>query len=128
MNPSSGSPDVAPGLEWLADLTFEHEGQVAARLRSGASGCVFEIVDRRGLWALGRLPLKEFVTRAPEGALARFAGLLPEQFDLSLSGVPIGRYEPAAPLNWLSRRLGLPFGRLTIDQVAFAQACLLGGS
>ena len=128
MNPTSGSPDGPPALEWFADLTFEHEGQLAARLRSDAGGCVFEIVNRRGLWALGRLPVKELMARAEAGAFTQFAGLLPRLIDLRLSGVAIGKFEPTAPLNWLAQSLGLRFGCLTIDQVAFAQACLLGGS
>lgn len=111
----------------MADLTFEHDGQIAARLRSDARGCVFEIAGRSGLLALGQLPLKELLTNAPEDSFARLACLLPAKIYLSLSDVPIGCYEPSGPLNWWSRRLGLPFGCLTIDKLAFARASLLGG-
>ena len=64
---------------------------------------------------------------APAGSLTRWACLMPKQIDLSLSGVHIGRYEPSGPLNGWSRGLGLPFGCLTIDKLAFARASLLGG-
>ena len=127
MNPSTGGPRGSPGLEWTADLTFEHDGRIAARLRSDARGCVFEIAGRGGLLALGQLPLKDLLTNAPEDPFARLASLMPEEISLSLSNVPIGRYEPSGPLNWWSRRLGLPFGCLTIDKLAFARASLLGG-
>jgi hypothetical protein len=127
VNPSTGGPRRAVGLEWTADLTFEHDGQVAARLRSDAAGCVFEIAGRGALLALGRLPLMELLASAPEGSWTRLASLMPEQVNLSLSDIRIGCYEPAGPLNWWSRRFGLPFGRLTIDKLAFARASLLGG-
>jgi hypothetical protein len=88
---------------------------------------VFEIAGRDGLLALGQLPIKDLLANVPERSLARLACLMPEQINLSLSDVPIGRYEPSGPLNWWSRRLGLPFGCLTIDKLAFARASLLGG-
>jgi hypothetical protein len=127
VNPSTAGPRRSLGLEWTADLTFEHDGQIAARLRSDARGCVFEIAGRSGLLALGQLPIKDLLANVPEGSLARLACLMPEQINLSLSDVPIGRYAPSGPLNWWSRRLGLPFGCLTIDKLAFARASLLGG-
>ncbi len=127
MNPSTAGPRRSPGLEWTADLTFEHEGQIAARLRSDSRGCVFEIAGRGGLLALGQLPLKDLLANAPKGSLARLASLMAEEVNVSLSEIPIGCYEPSGPLNWWSRRLGLPFGCLTIDKSAFAWASLLGG-
>ena len=127
MNSSTGGAGRSPGLEWTADLTFEHEGQIAARLRSDARGCVFEIAGRDGLLALGQLPLNHLLANAPEDSFARLASLMPEEINLSLSNIPIGRYEPCGPLNWWSRRMGLPFGCLTIDKLAFARASLLGG-
>jgi hypothetical protein len=127
VNPSTGGARRAVGLEWTADLTFEHDGQVAARLRSDAQGCVFEIAGLGGLLALGQLPLKEFLANAPEGSLARLASLMPEEINLTLSDIPIGCYAPSGPMNWWSRRLGLPFGSLTIDKLAFARASLSGG-
>ncbi len=83
----------------MADLTFEHDGQIAARLRSDAGGCVFEIAGRGGLLALGQLPLKELLANASEGSFARLACLMPEEIKLSLSDVPIGRYEPSLPAS-----------------------------
>ena len=127
MNPSAEGPRRSPGLEWTADLTFEHDGKIAARLSSDARGCVFEIAGRGALLALGQLPLKDLLANASGGSFARLACLMPEAIDLSLSDVPIGRYEPSGPLNWWSRRLGLPFVCLTIDKLAFARASLLGG-
>jgi hypothetical protein len=127
VNSSTGGARRTVGLEWTADLTFEHEGQIAARLRSDARGCVFEIAGCGALFALGRLPLKGLVANASEDSLARLASLMPQEIDLSLSDTHIGRYEPSGPLNWWSRALGLPFGCLTIDKVAFARASLLGG-
>jgi len=127
VNPSTGGPRRAVGLEWTADLTFEHEGQVAARLRSDAQGCVFEIADRAGLLALGQLPWMELLANAREGSLTRLASLMPEQVNISLSDIRIGCYEATGRLNWWSKKLGLPFGRLTIDTLAFARASLLGG-
>lgn len=127
MNPSTEGPRRSPGLEWTADLTFEHDGRIAARLRSDAQGCVFEIAGLGALLALGQLPLKELLAKVPEGSLARLASLMPEEINLSLSDIRIGCYEPSGPLNWWSRRLGLPFGCLTIDKLAFARASLSGG-
>ena len=127
MNPSVGGPSRSPGLEWAADLTFEHDGQIVARLYSDARGCVFEIAGRGALLALGQLPLKGLLANAPEGSLACLARLMPVEVILSLSDVSIGRYEPSGPLNWWSRRIGLPFGCLTIDKLAFARAALLSG-
>jgi hypothetical protein len=88
---------------------------------------VFEIADRGGLLALSQLPTKDLLANVPQDSLARLACLMPEAINLSLSGVPIGHYEPSGPLNWWSRKLGLPFGCLTIDTLAFARASLLGG-
>lgn len=88
---------------------------------------MFEIAGLSGLLALGQLPLKQLLANAPQGFLAPLASLMPDAVNLTLSDVPIGRYEPSAPLNWWSRKLGLPFGCLTIDKVAFARASLLGG-
>ena len=88
---------------------------------------MFEISGRGGLLALGQLPLKELLTNAPEGSLARLASLMPQEINLSLSDIRIGCYEPSGPLNWWSRRLGLPFGCLTIDKLAFARASLSRG-
>ena len=59
--------------------------------------------------------------------LARLASLMPEEISLSLSDIRIGCYAPSGPLNWWSRRLGLPFGSLTIDKLAFTRASLSGG-
>ncbi len=75
---------------------------------------------------MGQLPVKELIANASEDSLARLASLMPEEIDLSLSDIRIGCYEPSEPLNWWSRTLGLPFGCLTIDKVAFARASLLG--
>ncbi len=126
MNPSTGSPRKAPDVEWIADLTIEHAGQVAARLLSDDDSCVFEIFGRRGLAALGELPFKTLLAGGSTASLSRWAGQMPAAIDLKLSGVPIGRYEPSGPLSWWSRRLGLPFGCLTIEKVAFARAYLIG--
>jgi hypothetical protein len=127
VNPSTGGASRSPGLEWTADLTFERDGRIAARLRSNEGGCVLEIVGRRGLLALRQLSLNQWRTNAPEVPIARLASLMPEKVDLSLRDILIGCYEPSGVLNWWSRRLGLPFGRVTIDKLAFARAFLLGG-
>jgi hypothetical protein len=127
VNPSTGGARRAVGLEWTADLAFEHDGQVAARLHSDAQGCVFDITGLGGLLALSQLPLKELLDNAPEDSFARLASLMPEEIHLSLCNIPIGRYEPSGPLNWWSRRLGFPFGCLTIDKLALARATLSGG-
>ena len=125
MNPGSGQASASLGIQWIADLTFEHEGRVAARLRSDARECVLDLIGRQGLRAFRRGLLKALPAGPAAGGLAHLACLMPKQVSLRLSGVPIGRYEPAAPLNGWSRELGLPFGSLTIDTLVFARAYML---
>jgi hypothetical protein len=88
---------------------------------------MLEIAGRRGLFALRRLSFEKWLTKAPEVACARLASLMPGKVNLSLRDIRIGCYEPSGPLNGWSRRLGLPFGCLTIHKLAFARAFLLGG-
>ena len=88
---------------------------------------MLEIAGRRGLLALRRLSFNKWLTKVPEVACARLASLMPEQVNLSLSEIRVGCYKPSGPLNGWSRRLGLPFGCLTIHKLAFAWAFLFGG-
>jgi len=88
---------------------------------------MLEIAGRRGLFALRQLAFKSWLTNAPEVPFARLASLMPEKVNLSLRDILIGCYEPSGAQNWWSRRLGLPFGCVRIDKLAFVRALFLGG-
>jgi hypothetical protein len=127
VKPAPARSSTPPVLEWFADLELEHEGRLTAHLRSDANGCEFAVADRRAFRAVRQLGLRNYFTNASLAGITRWGALLPAQISLRLSGVLIGHYAPAAPLNWWSRRMGLPFGCLTINLMAFARAFLIGG-
>lgn len=124
MNPGD---QVAKGSRviWQADLTLECEGRVTARLRADSRECTLEITDRQALQALAQSFKSRSSGAGSKTDLSPLAALLPEAVDLRLSGVLIGRYEPAAPSNVWARTVGLPGGRLTIHKLALARAWLL---
>lgn len=118
---------AAAGVEWEADLTLEYEGRLAARLVSRAGRCVLEIASLAAfkslasIWSQGKSALSgDWVQRLPS--------LLPPVLELVLHGVPIGRFEAGAPLNWAAKGLGLPFGNLALDKLALLRASLKGGA
>ncbi len=126
MNDSPASPKPSPRLDWIANLKLECDGRQAVGVSTDKDRITVDIAGRLGLLALARLPVKQYIEGASPAALERLSSLLPRRFDLRLSGVPIGHYEPAAPRNWLAGSIGLPFGCLTIDKIALVRASFSG--
>jgi len=120
--PSAPSAPEATA-EWIADLTLQYEGGIAATLVADERSCVLEIANLAAFKSLG--PAMAGWKGAPsERWLERLARVLPECLAIHLHGIPIGTFRSRAPLNWEAKLVGLPFGTLVIDNLAFIRASL----
>lgn len=126
MSRPSIPPAAEATVEWVADLTLEYGGKVAATFVSRDGHCVLEIASLAAFKTLGPA-LADWKKPTNSAWLNRLAGILPAAVEIRLHGVPIGTYHPRATPNWEAKALGLPFGSLAIDKLALLRASLKRG-
>lgn len=126
MSSPSGPASPEATVEWVADLTLEYEGKVAATLVSRDGHCVLEIANLAAFKTLG--PALAGRKSAPGGEWSsRFARALPDPLEIRFRGVSIGNFHPRSAPNWEAKAAGLPFGSLVVDKLALLRASLKRG-
>lgn len=126
MKSASQPPPADTPPEWIADLTLEYEGRLAATLVSDGQRCVLKLADLAAFKTLGPA-LAVWKTARNEALLSRIADALPRRLEIHLHGVPVGDFHPRGAPNWEARLAGLPFGRLAVDKMALLRAALKRG-
>ncbi len=123
MSPPSAPSASEASVEWIADLTLEYEGAIAAALVADERSCVLRISNLTAFKSLR--PALAGWKGAPSGdRWERLARVLPECLAIHLHGIPIGSFRPLSPLNWEAKLAGVPFGELAIDKLALIRASL----
>lgn len=125
MSPTSAASAPEGTVEWIADLTLEYEGGIAATLVADERSCVLKIASLAAFKSLSPA-LASWKGVPGTHWLERLARILPECLEIHLHGIPVGTFRPRAPLNWEARMLGVPFGSLAIDKLALLRASLKG--
>jgi hypothetical protein len=114
-----------PTVEWEADLTIEYEERRAAKLVFHEQRCILEIESISAFKSLAP-SLACWKPMIEDSSLNGLARLLPESLEIVLHGISIGQYQASAPLNWMAKNIGLPFGSLTINKLDLLRASLKG--